>query len=108
MIINWILTAIGAVVVAAGLGIISALLVERVTKKKHDWQNTLRWSGDPIFKKKWRIKQLAITIEMRSKYALWGRFGGGWNWKFGFQAGGSTLIIELLVMTLRFDRVVER
>lgn len=35
--------------------------------------------------------------------AFWGRFGGGWNWKLGFQAGGSTLIISLLVGDLRID-----
>lgn len=46
---------------------------------------------------------LSITLEMRSSKSLMGRFGGGWNWKFGFQAGGSTIIISLLVMDLRIE-----
>jgi len=39
----------------------------------------------------------------RPKDALWGRFGGGWNWKLGFQIGSTTLIVSLLVAELRFD-----
>lgn len=26
-----------------------------------------------------------------------GRFGGGWNWCVGFRAGGSSIILELLI-----------
>ena len=33
-----------------------------------------------------------------------GRFGGGWEWKLGVQVGGSTVILNLLVGTLRIDR----
>jgi hypothetical protein len=31
-----------------------------------------------------------------------GRFGGGWNWEFGFMASGGTIIVMLLYGTLRF------
>lgn len=33
-----------------------------------------------------------------------GRFGGGWNWKLGLQAGGRTLIIYLLWGAIIIDR----
>lgn len=56
---------------------------------------------DTIIMKK--IGRLSIEYRHRSPENLWGRFGGGWNWKAGFQAGGRTLILNLLVATLRFD-----
>lgn len=49
------------------------------------------------------IGRLRVKWEWRSKHCFWGRFGGGWNWKVGIQAGGSSMIVELLVCSLRFD-----
>lgn len=59
------------------------------------------------------IKKLAdnkffrIGFEFHSKKSshgeMFGRFGGGWNWKLGFQSGGNTLIISLLVAEVRID-----
>lgn len=49
------------------------------------------------------LGRLQISPKMRNKKQAMGRFGGGWNWKFGFQAGGSTLIIDLLVMSIRIE-----
>lgn len=43
----------------------------------------------------------------RSKDNLWGRFGGGWNWKLGIDVGGTTVIVNLLVATLRIQRVAK-
>ena len=41
-------------------------------------------------------------IDIWAKHRLpsdpWGRFGGGWNWKLGFMAGDTTIILHLLVM----------
>jgi hypothetical protein len=52
------------------------------------------------FKKKFKILNWEIILDKRSRHSFMGRFGGGWNWKLGFQAGGGTLIISLLVMDL--------
>jgi len=52
--------------------------------------------------RKFNLGNLRITFNWRSKSNLWGRFGGGWNWELGFVAGGSTLILNLLVFSLRF------
>jgi len=46
------------------------------------------------------IKNLEIIFSFRSKNNFWGRFGGGWNWKFGFQSGGSSVIFSFLVFDL--------
>lgn len=35
------------------------------------------------------------------KSTLLGRFGGGWTWKLGIEAGGSTVILNLLFGTVR-------
>lgn len=51
-----------------------------------------------VFKVKKVIGRLSITASMRAKNNAWGRFGGGWNWKLGVQAGGRTIIISLLVI----------
>lgn len=49
-----------------------------------------------------RLGRLTIKYERRFRSNMWGRFGGGWNWKLGFQAGHGTLILNLLVASLRF------
>lgn len=46
---------------------------------------------------------MKVEVVRNSKADLFGRFGGGWNWNLGFQAGGSTLIINLLTFYIRFD-----
>lgn len=51
---------------------------------------------------------IVITIEMRSSKAFMGRFGGGWNWKLGFQAGGSSIIFNLLIFDIRIGFVNEK
>jgi len=51
--------------------------------------------------RKLKIGRVRIKYERRFKSNLWGRFGGGWNWKVGVQAGGNTVIIDLLVAMLR-------
>ena len=48
------------------------------------------------------IGRLEIEFHWRSRKNLWGRFGGGWNWAFGFKGLGRTTIIYLLVCSLRF------
>jgi len=57
--------------------------------------------------KEWRRKfvfwRITAEFQYRSKRNLWGRFGGGWNWRLGFMAGGRTLILNLLVATLRIE-----
>lgn len=54
-------------------------------------------------RKSWKIRRLTIIFEWRSKKEPMGRFGGGWNWELGFVAGGNSLILNLLVSSLRFD-----
>ena len=52
--------------------------------------------------KRWETKQFVIKFEWRSKKNLWGRFGGGWNWMLGIQAGSTTVIINLLFCSISF------
>lgn len=44
-----------------------------------------------------------LVFEMRDPSGLMGRFGGGWNWALGFHASGSTVLLYLLVATLRLE-----
>lgn len=50
--------------------------------------------------RKLTIGRLCIAYSRRSKDELWGRFGGGWNWKLGLQAGYTTLVINLLICSI--------
>lgn len=55
------------------------------------------------FCKKYLHKYIKLSFSMQSKDNFMGRFGGEWNWKLGFQAGGNTIIISLLVADIRID-----
>jgi hypothetical protein len=56
-------------------------------------------------KRDWRWGRWNFSYRRRSSKNLWGRFGGGWNWKLGVDIGGSSVILNLLVSTLRIERV---
>lgn len=56
--------------------------------------------------KKWRIGKREVCFHWQSKNNLWGRFGGGWNWKLGVQIGGSTIIISLLICEIRVGKAM--
>lgn len=45
---------------------------------------------------------MKLTTDFKQNKPL-GRFGGGWNWKVGFQIGGRTLIISLLIGSIRIE-----
>jgi len=53
-------------------------------------------------RKEVQIGKLKIKYKHKPKNETWGRFGGGWNWIVGIQAGGSCLTVNLLVASLRF------
>jgi hypothetical protein len=49
------------------------------------------------------LGRLRLVFDFVSKGCFMGRFGGGWNWEVGFQAGGKTIILNLLIFTLRIE-----
>jgi hypothetical protein len=48
-----------------------------------------------------RVGRVKFVFEWRAAPGPLGRFGGGWNWALGFEAGGSTVMLHLLVAMLR-------
>lgn len=64
--------------------------------------NIPNWFSSTLFSKKVSIGRLSIFINWRRKDGLMGRFGGGWNWSLGFQAGGKSLYVSLLVFSVTF------
>lgn len=50
-----------------------------------------------------RIGRVHMKYERRSRKNLWGRFGGGWNWVLGVQWSRTTVIVNLLVASVRFS-----
>ena len=67
-----------------------------------------RWFSDYVFDKTWLIGRWKINASMRRTNGWMGRFGGGWNWALGFKAGGRTLLINLLVMSISISRPKRR
>jgi len=60
----------------------------------------IKWN----FIKKIRFGNWRISLEKREKDNLWGRFGGGWNWKLGFQWGKDVFIFYWFVGTLNIRK----
>lgn len=58
--------------------------------------------------KRIEIGRVRVGFRWQSKKNLWGRFGGGWNWHLGFQAGGNTLIFNLLICSIRVELLKKR
>lgn len=58
-----------------------------------------------VFNKSWTFGRSKITTEWRRKENAMGRFGGGWNWIVGIQCAPSTTIVNLLVMSVKFNRL---
>lgn len=50
-----------------------------------------------------RPEEISVRVTARSRHAPMGRFGGGWQWAVGFQLGGGTLILRLLVFSVVID-----
>lgn len=75
----------------------------KVTKEENFWLSIMRLNKLQnkkeinLTKTLWRTR---IRFSWRSRKNLWGRFGGGWNWKLGFQMGDTTLIISLLIFSI--------
>ena len=53
-----------------------------------------------IFNKTIKLWRFEFIIDWRSKKSRMGRFGGGWNWKVGFQIGETTIILHLLILSI--------
>jgi hypothetical protein len=60
------------------------------------------WRASTYINKRWQFGRLNARLYWRRADGLMGRFGGGWDWKLGFQAStpskyGWTIIFSLLV-----------
>ena len=55
-------------------------------------------------KKEINIGKIRIVLNFVTKDCFMGRFGGGWDGKLGFQAGGRTIIFNLLTFSLRIEK----
>lgn len=54
--------------------------------------------------KRWEIAGFRIKWSIRPRNSFPGRFGAGWNWKVGVQAGGGTVLFSLLIAELMIER----
>lgn len=61
------------------------------------------WASTYLFNVRRAFGRLTVGASMRRTDGWMGRFGGGWNWKLGVALGSSTLLIDLLVLTVTFS-----
>jgi hypothetical protein len=47
------------------------------------------------------IGRVKFVFKWRAAPGPFGRFGGGWNWALGLKAGGSTVMLHMLVAMFR-------
>lgn len=75
--------------------------MKRKPKEKKPRKRVGMWGDNYyLFDREFSLGRLKVNPSMRGTKCM-GRFGGGWNWSLGFVAGGSTVIFNLLVMSVR-------
>ena len=62
--------------------------------------------GKRVIMREWKcdIGPYTLHYTRRSSKSTMGRFGGGWQWNIGAQWGRTTLIINLLVASVRITK----
>ena len=91
---------------------------EKVSAREHAYLGIIRmnkifWAREASNKlritREWNpFSKLRITFTWRSSKCLWGRFGGGWQWKLGFQASRTCVIFNLLICSIRVSWYKEK
>ena len=76
-------------------GAIGLMRYNEATRKDR-YRGEINWSRN--------LGRIKVSVTKKSRKRLWGRFGGGWNWELGFQASRSTVILNLLVLSVRIYR----
>jgi hypothetical protein len=59
--------------------------------------------GDMRYERPFQLFGRKGCVSWRGPKVAMGRFGGGWQWAVGFEVGGSTIILNLLVFCIRFQ-----
>lgn len=76
--------------------------IDQIAQSGNVWGHTIEYVYNFAIKLPFGFQ---LRFQQRSKKNLWGRFGGGWNFKLGIDGGGwSSWIINLCIMSIRFGR----
>lgn len=71
-------------------------------------QGMMAWHAEKnpeyVVNRKLEVGRWLLRVQWRSRDNAWGRFGGGWNWALGFRIGGSTLLIDLILLSIILRR----
>jgi hypothetical protein len=69
-----------------------------------DKLNEYRQSISQTTVRRAHVGRLTITYTHRRPGDFMGRFGGGWNWKLGFQTNNETIMLSLLTFSVSLSR----
>lgn len=81
-------------------GIFTEGAVENIRTTGNVWGAT----NEYVFNKTYIFLGRKFRFQQKRKGCLMGRVGGGWDIEFGVQIGGSSIIVNLFVMSIRIDR----
>lgn len=81
-------------------GIFTEGAMENIKKTGNVWGMT----NEYVYNREFVVLGRRVRFKQKRKGCMMGRFGGGWDVNFGFQVGGSTIIINLFVMSIRIDK----
>ena len=90
------------------LSVFSPSAVENIQRTGNVWGHTTEYD----FKFSVKIWRREIKFEQKSASNPWGRFGGGWSFKIGVQAGSfksfimmNDVIVSLFTISIRCSAV---
>jgi hypothetical protein len=64
----------------------------------------MKWFSTRRSERVARLGGWTVRYRRQAADGAMGRFGGGWNWALGFRLGGSTLLLDLLVVSVTIAR----
>lgn len=72
-------------------------------------KNVKSWQASVAFCKQVRLGKWTLTAQLNNGDGVWGRLGGGWTWKLGILWSRTDVVLDLFVMSIRFqkDRVTQ-
>ena len=63
----------------------------------------MKWASDYIINKTWKLGRFKTHLTWRDDKSIMRRFGGGWRYSLGIQVGGSSILINLLILSISFS-----
>lgn len=85
-----------------------SVLFRGVAKDPSGWFQAgkeVGWFSKDIIDRSWTFGRWKVHVRWRRGDGIMGRFGGGWQWELGVQVGGSTVLFNLVFLSVSICRL---